>query len=51
MWPSPQFPADLVSFTKENLNGKLQFLCSVIAISGQLHSEAATGGVAQNRRS
>ena len=51
MLPSPQFPANLVPFTKENLNGKLQFLCSVIAISGQLHSEAATGGAAQTRRS
>ena len=28
MWPNPQFPADLVTFTEEILNGKLQFLCS-----------------------
>ena len=28
MWPSSQFPADLVKFTEEVLNGKLQFLCS-----------------------
>ena len=28
MWPSPQFPADLVTFTEETLNGKLHFLCS-----------------------
>ena len=25
MWPNPQFPADLVTFTKEILNGKLHF--------------------------
>ena len=31
MWPNPQFPADLVSFTKEILNGKLHFLCSVLS--------------------
>ena len=28
MWPNPQFPADLVTFTEEILNGK-HFLCSV----------------------
>ena len=28
--PNPQFPADLVTFTKENLNGKLHFSCSVV---------------------
>ena len=28
MWPNPQFPADLVKFTENILNGKLQFLCS-----------------------
>ena len=28
MWPNPQEPADLVTFTEEILNGKLQFLCS-----------------------
>ena len=27
MWPNPRFPADLVTFTEEILNGKL-FLCS-----------------------
>ena len=27
--PSPQFPADLVTFTEDILNGKLHFLCSV----------------------
>ena len=29
MWPNPQFPADLITFTEEVLNGKLHFLCSV----------------------
>ena len=28
MWPSPQFPADLVTFTEEILNGKPHFLYS-----------------------
>ena len=28
MWPNPQFPADLATFTEEILSGKLQFLCS-----------------------
>ena len=30
MRPNPQFPAALVTFTEEILNGKLHFLCSVI---------------------
>ena len=29
MSPNPQEAADLVTFTEELLNGKLQFLCSV----------------------
>ena len=29
MWPNPQFPADLVTFTEEILNVKLYFLYSV----------------------
>ena len=29
MWPNPQFAADLVIFTEEVLNEKLQFSCSV----------------------
>ena len=29
MRPNPQFPAALVTFTEEILNGKLQFLCCV----------------------
>ena len=28
MLPNAQFPADLVTFTEEILNGKLYFLCS-----------------------
>ena len=28
MWPNPQFPAALVTFTEEILNGKLHFLYS-----------------------
>ena len=28
MWPNPQFPEDLVTFTEEILNGKLHFLRS-----------------------
>ena len=28
MWPTPQFPADLVTFTEKTLNGKPHFLCS-----------------------
>ena len=31
MWPHPQEIADLVKFTEEILNGKLNFLCSVIS--------------------
>ena len=32
MWPYSQFPEDLVTFTEENLNGKLHFLCSAYYI-------------------
>ena len=28
MWPNPQFPADLVTFAEEFLNGNLHFLGS-----------------------
>ena len=28
MWPNPQFPADLVTFTEEIPDGKLHFSCS-----------------------
>ena len=30
---NPQFPADLVTFADEILNGKLHFLCSVPGIA------------------
>ena len=29
MWPNRQFPADLVTFTEEIVNGKLHFLRSI----------------------
>ena len=32
MGTNPQFPADLFTFTKEILNGKLHLLCSVIGL-------------------
>ena len=32
MWRIPQFPADMISFTTEILNGKLQFLRSNMTI-------------------
>ena len=32
MWPNPQFPADLVTFTGEILNGKLHFLWCVYPV-------------------
>ena len=32
MWSNPQFPADLVTFTEEILNGKLYFLVSEIYV-------------------
>ena len=28
MWPNPQEIADIIKFTEEVLNGKLDFLCS-----------------------
>ena len=36
MWPNPQFPVDLVTFTEEILNGKLHFLCSVFSSKRQI---------------
>ena len=32
MWPNPQFPAHVVTFTEEVLNGKLYFLRSVCGV-------------------
>ena len=34
MWLNPQFPADLITFTEEILNGKLDFLCSAYSFQG-----------------
>ena len=33
MWPNPQFPVDLVTFTEEILNWKLHFFCSAAPFS------------------
>ena len=33
MWPNPQLPADLVTFTEEIFNGKLYFLCSALCLT------------------
>ena len=33
MWQNPQETADLVTFTKEILNWKLHFLCSVSSVA------------------
>ena len=37
MWPNPQFPPDLVTFTEEILNGKLHFLCSDASEINEIH--------------
>ena len=37
MWPNQQFPADMVQFTEEILNGKFIFLCCVFMSS--FHSQ------------
>ena len=39
MWPNPQFPADLVTFTEEILNGELHILCSFTSKIGNILSE------------
>ena len=36
MWPNPQFPADLVTFIKEILNVKLQWLIVNSAINAEI---------------
>ena len=49
MWPNPdQFPADLITFTEEILNGKLHFSCSeardlriILEVYGTLHTYGA----------
>ena len=30
MWPNPQFPADLITYTEQIFNGKIHFLWSEI---------------------
>ena len=37
MWPNPQFPADLVVFTEEILNGNFIF-CAVSSFHGDVIS-------------
>ena len=37
MWPNPQFPGDLVTFTGKILNGKLHFFFTVIMGRSWLH--------------
>ena len=39
MWPNPQFPADLVTFTEETLDGKLHFFAVYNANRWTLMSE------------
>ena len=38
MWPNPQEIADLVTFTEEIFNRKLDFLCSVLCKIGNMFS-------------
>ena len=40
MWPNPQFPADLVTFTRETLNGKPYFLCSATDFAKQMYGSS-----------
>ena len=37
MWPNPQFPADLVTYTEEIHNGKLHFSCSFILYPASIY--------------
>ena len=39
MWLNPHFPADLVTFIEEILNGKLHFLCNFSHISSILYHD------------
>ena len=43
MWPNPQFPADVATFTEKILNGELHFLCSVIISRIFMNLFRATG--------
>ena len=39
MWPIPQFPADVVTFTEEIRNEKLHFLRSVKEVDKSIKTE------------
>ena len=42
MWPNPQFPVDLVTFTVEILNGKTSFFVQLTAFSRLLFSQESS---------
>ena len=46
MRPKPQFPADLVTFTEEILNGKLHSLCSVRKLGNIMYISRLHGIIA-----
>ena len=48
MWQSQQFSADLVTFTEEIVNGKLQFLCSAVTITSPSFLYSSTLGSRSN---
>ena len=50
MWPNPQFPADLVTFTEEILKGKFQFLYSVNLIFSLRNKSHFMEKIKKNRR-
>ena len=41
MWPNPQFPANLVTFTEEIFNEKLYFLCSEFNYQTKLNRDVS----------
>ena len=45
MWPNPDFPADLVTFTGEILNWKFHFLCSVYCMKEIPNTALVPSGV------
>ena len=50
MWPNPQFPADLVTFTEEILKGKFHFLYSVNLIFSLCNQSRFMEKIMKNRR-
>ena len=50
MWPNPQFPADLVTFTEEILKGKFHFLYSVNLIFSLCNQSHFMEKIMKNRR-